>query len=589
LLDARKNDDLKLTFELRLHPSRSLAEPTAGDSVFFSFPSKEFGFEMTDRTQPFDDLPVCHAGELPDAVFARFLTRQRWFGSKARGIDRIERIDDLQPGDSTATAFNEAEPCGLAIVAVHPVEARSESYAIPWVIRPGAPEDQESPQAILARIETEMGETAHLREGLTDLRLAAAWFDAIRFQRSRPTRRGWIRGVALPGLEAAWPADQPAPAPRPLSAEQSNSNLTFGQTAILKVFRKLERGENPDLEMGRFLARHGFPQVPEVLGHLDWVASDRSLVTLAMLQRLVPNSGSAWTWFLNDLSSRLNAMPEADPTLGAATLATEDRAPGLARLLGQRTAELHQVLASDPDDPGFAPEPYRAEDHRRLLDEVAERWRRLEPLLTDHLSHTTPIEQATVEMVVAGFPALVNRLRVQADDLVARASPKRIRVHGDYHLGQVLVVGEPHAPDVVLLDFEGEPARSLEARKAKTSPLKDVAGMIRSFDYAATLAVHAARDLRGEQNASNGNDPVAIKTVADQWRAQMTAAFEEGYFATLSNDQAAHPDAASRTILAAHLADKALYELDYELNNRPDWVSIPLKGLAALCDPGVGY
>jgi maltose alpha-D-glucosyltransferase/alpha-amylase len=409
----------------------------------------------------------------------------------------------------------------------------------------------------------------------------------------------------------------PLPA-RTGSAEQSNTSILYNGKLILKLFRRLQPGENPDTEIGRFLTEVArFPRIAPFLGEIRGSrGGDQTTAaeptTLAMLQGLVENEGDGWAFTLDELARYYESVATC-PAPDAEALGTQpsfldplpsDSGPakvsGLARehagfyldaaaLLGRRTAELHLALATPTENRSFSPEPFTpqalAADASRIESQVV---RTLDAL--KHSLTTLPDSEA----LTTDAAALLLSRRL---DLLARAraltslpsadSGQRIRIHGDYHLGQVLRA----RGDFVLLDFEGEPARPLAERRAKQSPLKDVAGMLRSFSYAAYSALdHFAQRHPGAAKA--------LEPWAQLWQNAVSTEFLTAWRTTLAaappypsagdappNDQPAHltpqpPQA--QLLLNAYLLEKALYELLYELNNRPNWLPIPLAGILAL-------
>jgi maltose alpha-D-glucosyltransferase/alpha-amylase len=325
---------------------------------------------------------------------------------------------------------------------------------------------------------------------------------------------------------------------RPLGVEQSNSSLRYGHDLILKLFRRQEPGVQPELEIGRFLAeRTSFRHAPPLAGSIDYLAPDGSVSSLGVLQRFVPNRGDAWRTTLDRL---------------ARVLGGEALGPAIAPMvrLGEVTAELHAALASRPDDPAFAPEPIDAADvagwQRGVNDEVAR-------------AHAALGDAAPAN---AGEPAAAGIARLLGSD--------KTRVHGDYHLGQVL---ETNDGDFIVIDFEGEPAKPLSARRARQSPLRDLAGLLRSLDYARHAALRAC--------AVEGAAPARR---AAEWHAQVRARTIDRYLATLRRvaPRALLPadDADALAGLEAFEREKAAYEVLYELNHRPDWLPIPLAALS---------
>ena len=385
------------------------------------------------------------------------------------------------------------------------------------------------------------------------------------------------------------------------SAEQSNTSILYGRQLILKLFRRLQTGENPDVEIGRFLTETAhFERIAPFLGEISVTAVNGEKTTVAMLQGLVANKGDGWQWFLDQIAafhqsvSDLPAPPQAqaagflnerEPLREAVELAAESLRD--AALLGQRTAEMHLALATPTDDAAFAAEAFTTED-------LAGDAQRIDAQITSTLE-ALKIKLSTLKDRTADDAALLLSRRI---DLFARANAitasaaggQRIRIHGDYHLGQTLRTetsreqgggGEADGGDFVLLDFEGEPARTLAERRHKQSPLKDVAGMIRSLSYAA----HSGLDQFFSANPELSHSPTceAITAWAMVWQNSVSAEFLRAYRETIStNPVLLPPPHQAQALLAAYMLEKALYELLYELNNRPTWLRIPLSGILAL-------
>lgn len=327
---------------------------------------------------------------------------------------------------------------------------------------------------------------------------------------------------------------------RPLGAEQSNTSLRAGPGSVFKLFRRLEPGENPEVEMGRFLtSRTGFRAAPALRGSILYEPGGGTLATLGVLQEFVASHGDGWRWTLE----RLREEPGGP-------------APGVLdamRRLGETTADMHLALASGAGAPGFEPEPATAPDFGGWKHAHLERAGRVLELLEARV-HTLPEAAAAPARRV-----LAARARLAEVPLPSAADPgagfQKIRVHGDFHLGQTLRVER----GFVLIDFEGEPARPLAERRALSCALRDVAGMLRSFDYAAAEAL--------------GGDPGRARP--------MREAYLEAYLRRAAGGRFLPADpGALGAMLAFQERDKVLYEIDYELNNRPDWVRIPLAGLA---------
>lgn len=386
------------------------------------------------------------------------------------------------------------------------------------------------------------------------------------------------------------------------SVEQSNTSILYEEQLILKLFRRLQPGENPDVEIGRFLTEVAhFPRIAPFLGEIAVTAPNGEKTTVAMLQGLVANEGDGWQWFLAQLSgffASVAALPEppkaSKPSFlndrGPDQEAREHAGPSLeaAALLGRRTAEMHLALATPTSDPAFAAEPFTSED-------LARDAHRIDDQITSTLE-ALKIKLSTLKDLTADDAALLLSRRI---DLLARANAitastatgQRIRIHGDYHLGQTLrTVNSAQEPttqsgkdtgDFVLLDFEGEPARLLAERRQKQSPLKDVAGMIRSLSYAAYSGLD--QFLSSNSDLMRGPGSESRTEWAIFWQNSTSSEFLRAYRETIAvNPTLLPPSRQSQALLEAYMLEKALYELLYELNNRPSWLQIPLAGILAL-------
>jgi maltose alpha-D-glucosyltransferase / alpha-amylase len=386
------------------------------------------------------------------------------------------------------------------------------------------------------------------------------------------------------------------------SAEQSNTSIRYGEELILKLFRRLEPGENPDVEMGRFLTEAArFPSIAPFLGEISLAEASGEKTTLAMLQGFIANASDGWEWFLDQIADMLArvagvsppAVPPSASLLGDPGPLSESLRPfshslEAAALLGRRTAELHLALTTRTDDQAFATEPLREEDLARDAERIEAQLKSAFDALRAQLSR---LDEPTAD---AAAQLLSRRLQLVSR---ARAVPslppggQRIRIHGDLHLGQTLRTRNPRdgvkaalretTGDFVFLDFEGEPARPLAQRRQKHSPLKDVAGMLRSFSYAA----HFASDRFFESADGNGDATFkdALRTWARVWQNDACARFLHAYRGAIAaNPEVLPAPQSAQVLLDAYLLEKALYELVYELNNRPAWLGIPISGILSL-------
>ena len=378
-----------------------------------------------------------------------------------------------------------------------------------------------------------------------------------------------------------------------MKVEQSNTSVVYGDRFILKLFRRLEAGVNPDLELGRFLTeRAAFAHIPPLAGVLEYRRQHAEPMTLAILQGFVPNQGDAWQYTLDALGhycegvlARQTAMPAAPMPPQPLLALLEDEIPplayeligpylGAARLLGQRTAELHVALAQETDDPAFAPEPFSTLYQRALYQSMRSPTGQVFERLLERLQEVPAAVREEAQLVVSLEPEILRRFR---SVLQRKITAMRIRIHGDYHLGQVLYTGK----DFVIIDFEGESPRPLSERRIKRSPLRDVVGMLRSFHYAAYTALSS----RINGGVARPEDMAVLEPCAHFWHLWVSAVFLKAYLAS-----AAPAPFLPRTreelaiLLDAYVLEKALYELGHELDNRPDWVQVPLRGILQLLE-----
>ncbi len=368
------------------------------------------------------------------------------------------------------------------------------------------------------------------------------------------------------------------------SAEQSNTNFLYGQALLMKLFRRLQPGLNPDVEIGKFLTEVAhFPRIAPFLGELTLTAANGDATTTAMLQGLVSNEGDGWAWTLEELSRYYESVASCPPPKdqgrlprfgdeGTVPEEAKDRAGfylNAAALLGQRTAEMHLAMATETDDEAFAAEAFTAED-------LAVDAKRIDAQVTLTLNALKAGMQAMKDLTADDAATILSRrieLFSRAHAITTGAATgKRIRIHGDYHLGQIL----RSKNDFVILDFEGEPARTLEERRRKQCPLKDVAGMLRSFSYAA----YSGLDQYAQRHPDSAR---SLEPWAKLWQNAVSTAFLLAYRETMAAKPGLLPETAqAESLLNAYLLEKALYELLYELNNRPGWVRIPLAGILGL-------
>jgi maltose alpha-D-glucosyltransferase/alpha-amylase len=498
-------------------------------------------------------------------ALARYVGSRRWFGGKAK------TISDVRVTDSVALAREDGH---LALIEVEYTDAESERYVLPLAItqaRRAEEKDSARMQSLIARLK----DGCLLVEPVADPRFADALLDTVARKRTLkgagtvagvPTRafrelRGSVESVELHG--------------QVLKAEQSNTAIVYGETFFMKLFRRVEPGVNTDLEVTRFLNEQTtFDAVPRVAGSIEYAAGRGEPATLAILQSYTHNSGDAWTYTLDAINRFFDdavSRPESAKRMAAATADDAREMIGTyigdAEILGRRTAQMHNALASRDDIAAFAPEPITPHYQRSVYQHI-----RTQAVQTLQLLRRRAKGNPDAESLLAREGELQARIRRILD---GKLTGLRIRTHGDYHLGQVLHTGA----DFVIIDFEGEPSRPLSERRIKRSALRDVAGMLRSFHYAPYAVVFG----QSQGTFIRTEDIGVLESGARFWHRWVSAAFLRAYLEESAG--AAHLPRTREELhvfLDAHLLEKALYEINYELNNRPDWARIPIRGVLDL-------
>ncbi len=495
------------------------------------------------------------------------MIRQRWFGGKARQIRSTELADVIPVRLEVGEAF-------LLIVTVKYAAGGDDSYAIP--VLPIEPSTQESDaDPALLRVEASgAGGFVVLSDALKNETFLKTLLDVIRREAVLPGEKGELRALQTTAFARLYPASSTGLHPKPVGAEQSNSSTIYGDRLILKFFRRVEEGINPDLEVGNFLTEKAhFSHIPQVVGSLQYHSRDGKQMAQGILQAFVPNQGDAWSYTLESLAEFYGAVrhtSQGTPPEPARELAGHYL--DSAGLLGQRTAEMHLALTSDVHDRAFAPEPFTMEFQQALEKSMLDLMARVFGILREKNASLPAEWRSKAEDLAGREQEIAGRFQ---SALSRPIHATRARIHGDYHLGQVLYTGS----DFVIIDFEGEPARPLAERRIKRSPLQDVAGMLRSFHYAAFAPLLTSV---GEK-AVQPTDVARLSSWAETWNTWVAERFLSSYFATAG--AAAYLPASreeAKNLLDLHLLEKAVYELGYELNNRPSWVGIPLQGIAKL-------
>jgi maltose alpha-D-glucosyltransferase / alpha-amylase len=491
-------------------------------------------------------------------VLPGHLARTRWYperSAKAIQPNLVSAVPFCDIGDNRPwLAFFETTQRGITSRYVLPLQ-------IEWVrfdrerynpralaaIRQGAREgtllDVANDQIFIALLLRNLRESLTVEEGEQGLRLEF-----------RPTNRFSDKLIRQPDRIRA------------VETEQSNSTALVDNDYVVKIYRRLEPGINPEIEMGRFLTEvAGFANTPALLGSVELIEGDRRSA-IGIVHAFVINQGDAWTV----TGAYLDRFIDEQRLLGASEHPgeSEEQIAYLRYMAqtGRRVGEMHTALASNRELPEFAPEPTKPEDVQRWIDDVLIRAERVFETLKQRRDMLKEADRPLVDQLLAQHDALPGRLKAL---LPREIDGLNIRHHGDFHLGQMLIVKD----DIFIIDFEGEPRRTLAERRRKAPAARDVAGLIRSIDYSTTAAVERALKVPTDEHGK-------LALALGEWRDRAAAAFLAAYRETMANQRLWPPDpAAAERMLNFFLLEKAFYEIDYELAHRPDWLRVPLTGM----------
>ncbi|HKW68958.1 MAG TPA: maltose alpha-D-glucosyltransferase [Candidatus Dormibacteraeota bacterium] len=524
------------------------------------------------------------AKERFENILLGYIPQRRWFAGKARRVKSATISDVVSVPGAEGTSY-------LTSVAIGYQDGDPDTYMLPlaYANSAEAPHILERwPYTAIAWVRSD-GEQARglLYDALGPPTFAEAILGAIARRRRAAGGAGVLVGSTTRAFARLRGPETVRLEAQLSIAEQSNNSVIFGERLMLKVFRRLEEGVNPELEVGRFLTeKTHFSQIAPLAGSLEYRRARGEPVSIAILQGYVPNQGDAWQFTLNTLAHFFKApeLASATPPASPKSLLEASRQEPVeiatttiggyldsARLLGRRTAELHAALSSDPDDPAFAPERVSPLDQRSIYQSISGLSMRATDLLRSQLRRLPADARDEANKVLE----LESRIAAMLKSFLSRKlNTSRIRIHGDYHLGQVLYTGH----DFAIIDFEGEPTRTLYERRLKRLAMRDVAGMLRSFSYASQAALRS-QEIPAEQLPQLG-------PWARFWVDSVSAAFLKSYLAT-AGDASWVPRSPEdlELQLTTMLLEKALYELRYELNLRPEWVRIPLRGIIELVSP----
>lgn len=511
---------------------------------------------------PIDLPPTIFCNAIPDIPTAWFRGR-RWFSSKGRTIESIT------VSDWGSLALE--QPAIMALALVRYNTGNDEHYCLPLVASQEThPVGVQTPPSLAIEY---AGTTWYLHDAFQFASYQRLLIECLLAGDTLPMEHGQL--IFRPE-QALTQAPPPLTTVRLVTAEQSNSSIIYDHMAILKCFRRVVAGINPDVEVSRFLTtRAGFSHTPAMLGSISYVSTNGVEHSLGLLQAFVPNDGDAWEYVQTELDDFLTAaMQRPQPSNGQLPHEVHQLASsvlGEIHELGALTGQMHLAFASDPRDPEFAPRPLTAEQVSAWQYSIGAECETMLNELALRALELPEEQRETVAALLVARPQITRRIAQLT--ALSTAGVVTTRFHGDYHLGQVLVSHQ----GFLILDFEGEPLRTLAERRAHGSPLKDVAGMLRSLSYAAAAALIAAERRMAVPNEAERRRLIAW---ASAWEQAAREEFRAAYIVATRGAAFVpqEPELRDATIAAFEL-EKAMYELNYELNNRPDWLPIPLRGI----------
>ncbi|MGD8922735.1 MAG: maltose alpha-D-glucosyltransferase, partial [Candidatus Zixiibacteriota bacterium] len=506
-----------------------------------------------------------------------YLKRSRWFGAKTRGIRHVRIVEDAELNNGETDAI-------LAFLKVSYMAGDPDLYLLPMTFAEGTGArhiTEKYPGSVIAQVRTRSGEGI-LYDSSYNEDFQKALLSTITHHKKIKGHSGDFIVHSRKGLKRFMREREEGMKSWPMKVEQSNTSIVYDRELILKLYRHVDEGINPEYDISRYLTEKlHFSYTPGFAGAIEYRERGGEARTVAILQRFIENEGDAWAYTTNVVSGFYDRVLEKDydcrpeelehPSilevdLTAIPTKLHDLIGGMyldkAVLLGERTAEMHLALSSNSEDAAFRPEPFSLLYQRSLYQSLQSLVRRTMQTLQKSLGDIPEEWIKQAEGVIGSQQKILNRMQRM---LKKKITATRIRIHGDYHLGQVLNTGK----DFVIIDFEGEPARSIGERRLKHSPLKDVAGMIRSFHYAASVTMLKRVSARPE-------DEARLSCFVEPWYRYISGAFLHSYLEKANGASFIPEDREElQTLLQTYLLEKAVYELGYELNNRPDWVQIP--------------
>jgi trehalose synthase-fused probable maltokinase len=489
---------------------------------------------------------------MEENVLYEYMRKCRWFAGKARMIKFLKVQQMLFMPIDGDLAY-------LVILHIGYTYGDEEKYAMPISFLPDNYDlmGQVNPKAFIVKA-TVNGKAGWLIDAIYDFRFQTELFKNIWDNASTKQENGALtyhrgKGLAKTDEDMGYLCVIP-------DLEQSNSSLIFGNKYFFKLYRKLFREINPEVEMLQFLTETGgFKNIPSYCGSVAYERPGIAPVTLGLMMKKVASKSDSWVATGDDLNDFLFRFVDK-------LFAIHDQVFEKVELLGKRTAEMHLALLSDKKSKGFKPESFNANYVKWLQESLGKLLNKRITLLKENYSRLDDNAKQLADDFINSEKIIQHFFeKIASNDLKSL----RIRIHGDYHLGQVLFTGT----DYLIIDFEGEPESAIADRKIKHSPLKDVAGMIRSFHYAVCAKLYFSSETKGI-------DPLRLQKSADRWYKLITDAYVDAYMHTMGDISAIFGNRTELNfLLQLHLLEKSVYELGYELNGRPDWIRIPLKGI----------
>ncbi len=510
---------------------------------------------------------------LERSILPSYLRLCRWFGGKSRDIYSVN-VKEVIRSEKKEHVFI------LAVLHVQYTSGNPESYLLPLSYTEDSGMSRDFPKSFICRVLVN-GKEGFLYDAVYQTGFQRFLLTLIAHKKKIKTDNGEVVGTPSPKFKALLHHKGLDLSSHVLEAEQSNTSIVYEDVFFLKLLRKWEEGINPEREMIRYLTEQElFGNIPAFAGSIAYRPSQSEPIDLGLLQAYVSHQGDAWTYTLEHVKSFYELVLSKTKELAAITNREETAEAAIAticglidkyyldliKLLGKRTGQMHLSLATDNKNPDFKPEAFSMLYQRSLYQAMGSQARIVLRLLRENISNLPAGIRGEAEMILGMEKEIFARFTLI---LKTKFSAKKIRIHGDYHLGQVLFTGI----DFVMMDFEGEPARPASERRLKRSALRDVAGMMRSFHYAAYATLFLNQSVRN-------TDISRLELAADLWSSKVADAFVKSYFETVGKADFLPKDQKDlAALLQVYVLNKAIYELGYELNNRPDWIIIPLRGI----------